>query len=605
MSYHKQQFADWRIGTLTYIDEYRIQLRSTTEELHDRLFKGSVQSINALNQYVFAYNDMQSQTLFRVMSIGEAEKPYSHDETAKTAREFTITALPIGEIRNDHYQAGVTHLPMVGSNIYACTDEDLHHIFRGSPTDGEEIGSLLGYASIRPNISLDRLLRGHTAILGNTGSGKSTTARLILHKLADQFISVHPPINEKARFIVFDLHGDYSSFQETASSTIRYIANDEYHLCPGDLSIDDWTSILKPSQRIQRPLLERALMYSKLNSDGRNYLYRYFALKAIRNPIVDSHASRQFLIDKYAMKITDFPDNDAERFRKELEQYELKFGNVDKVVIHDLEQLLLCGLPNEYRTGATTSIQSMLSDQSLREDSNKITIENIEESLNFVFAEEIIDGNRQARSYSEGLVTQIHNLRTRYSSNLFDIQRGKSILEVLNNSGLTFIDVCQVHDDDGLKLLSSFAARHVFEENQGEELADIKPTRLVFDEAHRYIRENDLADDSIFNRIAREGRKFGVSIVAISQIPSELSKVILSQTSAFIIHRIQNSADLEYIRMNVPAISQSQVRRLPMYTPGSCIILGNAIPLPMEIQVDDTYSNETPDISIYNITETE
>lgn len=100
----------------------------------------------------------------------------------------------------------------------------------------------------------------------------------------------------------------------------------------------------------------------------------------------------------------------------------------------------------------------------------------------------------------------------------------------------------------------------------------------------------------MFNRIAREGRKFGIYLTAISQIPSELSRVVLSQTGTFIIHRIQNSYDLDYVRRNISSISNGQVMRLPAFAPGTATALGSSITVPLELQIDDDFADETPTI---------
>ncbi|MHA5135872.1 ATP-binding protein [Oenococcus oeni] len=232
-------------------------------------------------------------------------------------------------------------------------------------------------------------------------------------------------------------------------------------------------------------------------------------------------------------------------------------------------------------------------------EKSDVTIEYLEKALDFVFSEEEVLGNRQARSFSQGLVTQLHNLKDKYSNNLFNAEQRISINDILHgHSGIIVIDVSQIIDDDGLKLFSNFVSRHLFEKNRQDPSRENNPVYLIFDEAHRYIKEGAIADDSIFNRIAREGRKFGINLTVISQIPSELSRVVLSQTSTFIIHRIQNSLDLDYIRKNVPAISNDQVFRLPYFSPGTAAILGSSMKIPMEIKVDGTFKDATPLISM-------
>lgn len=280
--------------------------------------------------------------------------------------------------------------------------------------------------------------------------------------------------------------------------------------------------------------------------------------------------------------------------------FDLHYGNLPDRLTDDITAVLQDYLTNQFMQNGTPDLEKIIDDNSLRKREHDVTIDDLVEALDFVFAEEEVRGNRQARSYSEGLVTQLNNLRDRYASNLFNQSHGTSIETLItSNKGLLIIDVSEVVDEAGLKLFSNYIARKLFERNRLDADCRNRPVYLVFDEAHRYIRESDIQDDSIFNRIAREGRKFGVSLITISQIPHELSKVVLSQTGAFFIHRIQNSLDLDFIKRNVPAISADQVARLPRFAPGTAVLLGSSLQIPVEIQVDGAFKFATPHASMY------
>lgn len=420
------------------------------------------------------------------------------------------------------------------------------------------------------------------------------------------------------------------------------------------LTLEDWASILSPSQKIQKPLLERAVKYSKLNDDGKKKLYAAFAYTAISNSSYDTHASRKTQIQKYYQRIQDELDvsvlsekiindvkNDINKYLRDaklsnkiensneinqktlMDYLVLNFGNIPSGVVEALQTILRayiskeivrepdnetndkdskCNRHHEHMKNNIPDYDCLLDDSCLKKEESKIILNDIRDALNFVFDEEEVKGNRQARYYSEGLVTQLNNLCDKYSNTLFKPNQGKEITECIKNQkGIVILDVSDVKDSDGLKLFSNFVARTTLDENVSRGKEDIHnyPVMLFFDEAHRYIREADLPDDSIFNRIAREGRKFGVWLTAISQIPSELSKVVLSQAGTFVIHRIQNSIDLEYVRRNVPAISSDQVNRLSSFPPGMAVILGSSMRLPIELQVDGKYQYITSGTSIF------
>lgn len=606
--------ANWRIGTICYIDQGKIKIKSTSDDMADRVFAGIPLRINSLNQYLYSYLSASNKVIFKIVSIEENEKPLADIELGKYASKYVLTAVPLGEIGGNKYIPGVIDIPMIGSDVYACDESDLESMFRiGS---GDEIGCIAGTANVRPLLDLDALFSSHLAILGNTGSGKSTSSRLLLNLLANKIGANPQVIKPESLFVVFDLHGDYSCLTDSQKRIgVRRIERDEYHLSPGCLDIEDWSTILDPSKRIQKPLLERAVKYSHLNSDGKKKLYAAFAYTAVRDTSVDSHAARKFQIGKYYQRVQGELDisciNDRKYYIGNAQQapanaadlikfFDLHYGNLPSGLADDITSVLRNYLTEKFILNDAPNLEAIINDGSLTKKEHEVTIDDLVEALDFVFSEEEVRGNRQARSYSEGLVTQLNNLRDRYANNLFNQSHGASIEDIITNeNGMLVIDVSEVIDEMGLKLFSSYIARKLFERNRLDANCRNRPVYLIFDEAHRYIRESDIQDDSIFNRIAREGRKFGLSLITISQIPHELSKVVLSQTGAFFIHRIQNSLDLDFIKRNVPAISADQVARLPNFAPGTAVLLGSQIEIPIELQIDGDFKYATPQASMY------
>ena len=591
---------EWRLGTISYISQRVIKFKASEMDISDRMCEGEALRLNSLNQYVYAYLNISTRVIFKIVEIEEKEFEYGEEAEAKNYYNYIFTAVPLGEVENFEYLPGVIEIPMVGSYIYACSSSILNVIFNEGEY-GVSLGVLSGYSSVVPKIDIAKFFSTHTAILGNTGSGKSTTARLFLNELIHQLSDSRFRLKASSSYIVFDLHGDYQDLP--SSKSVFKLNSKDYHICAGDLTIEDWVSLLSPSQRIQRPLLERALKYSLLSDEGIDKLLAALAYIAISDSNIDSHAARKIQIEKYLNRIS----KQLESFRKKfavvsstvtslLKQFVLYYGNLSEDVVQQLQDLLIKFVGESYYSSGLFDIDLLVQDY--RKDSSDITLDNIVKALDLVFSEEEVKGNKQARSYSEGLVTQLNNVASKYSANLFNLNNGDNIVNYLNKSGVIIIDISSVVDSDGLKLFSNFLARYTLENNMTNIGKNDSPVCLIFDEAHRYIQESTLLDDSIFNRIAREGRKFGVSLLVISQIPSELSRIVLSQTSTFVIHRIQNSIDLDYLRRNVPAISNSQIDRLPSFAPGTALILGSSIKLPIELQINGRYKDVTPPISI-------
>ena len=129
-----------------------------------------------------------------------------------------------------------------------------------------------------------------------------------------------------------------------------------------------------------------------------------------------------------------------------------------------------------------------------------------------------------------------------------------------------------------------------FGEHGGEEARGSLPVVLVLEEAQNYIRQARFAEEEsisriVFERIAREGRKFGLSLVVASQRPSELSKTVLSQCSSFIVHRLQNPEDLRYFKEIVPGIYEPMLEQIPALAPQTALVLGECVPAPALVKI--------------------
>ena len=116
------------------------------------------------------------------------------------------------------------------------------------------------------------------------------------------------------------------------------------------------------------------------------------------------------------------------------------------------------------------------------------------------------------------------------------------------------------------------------------------PIVIVLEEAQNYIAENKYSvAKTVFERIAREGRKYGISLIVSSQRPSELSKTVLSQCNSFIIHRLQNPEDQKYIRGLVSSANADILDQLPVIPQQHAIITGDCVRAPIQVRIDDVY----------------
>ncbi len=237
----------------------------------------------------------------------------------------------------------------------------------------------------------------------------------------------------------------------------------------------------------------------------------------------------------------------------------------------------------------------------------QFTFDDLEECLDFAILYEEAHGNRQIRDYCSQMFTRFKSLRDRseYAFMRYDIKPGEAIptmeafleqLLGLSKNGVNWqkrnqiiiVDMNSI-EDEVVELVSSVLARMTFRLLRQAEPRNRFPVHLLLEEAHRYISEtpSKFAIDAskIYERIAKEGRKYGLFLLVASQRPSELSKTVLSQCSNFVVHRIQNPDDLSQIRQMTPFISDAVLKRLPSLPKQHALVFGTSVNLPTTFKV--------------------
>jgi hypothetical protein len=231
------------------------------------------------------------------------------------------------------------------------------------------------------------------------------------------------------------------------------------------------------------------------------------------------------------------------------------------------------------------------------------TFDDLEECLDFAILYEEAHGNRQIRDYCSQMMTRFKSLKERaaYAFLRYEPEphaQGPSLREFLEEllglattgndqlvkrSQIIIVDMNAV-EDEVVELVASVLARMAFRQLRQAEPRNRFPVHLVLEEAHRYIADTPsryaIEASQIYERIAKEGRKYGLFLLVASQRPSELSKTVLSQCSNFVIHRIQNPDDLSQIRQMTPFISEAVLKRLPSLPKQHALVFGTSVNLP-------------------------
>lgn len=573
------------IGTISkvFFNKIVIEIPSPSNIQHN--YKGDIYICNGLNDYITIYKDLNNKFIYQITGLYEQEKPFLEYEESKFHQKAFFEAVPVGEVLNKEFEYGLSTFPMISEEVYLTTVEDIHRILMPDKNSlSVSFGQLTTHQYI-PQFSVDSLFTNHMSILGNTGSGKSTTVRKILNELLN--LEKKDLDLDHLNFIIFDVHNEYKSFGDRHAS---YINVDDIAIPLETLTIEDWINLVQPASAVQLPVLMNGLKMAslfRLNANHYNWIRAYCALELYNNQQTDAVTKRSKIVGLLEKL-------DSDEIKRVLALYNAQYGNFTPLHERDFKNVI-CEYIQANSTFQYEHCQQQLTNM-LEEASNSIAcLKDLKSGIDIVLLLEESKGNAQVRSHCSTLMTRIENLNLTYSKTLFDKSTEKisAFLEITQFKKAFTIFDCSSLDDNDLLFYTGYLIREVFERQKAIRQVEgfiNKSYNFILDEAHRYLtntnQEAQMKSLKVFEKIAKEGRKFGVFLVVASQRPSELSKTVLSQCNNFILHRIRNNLDLDQMRHSIPYINDSQLFRLSYLKTGVALTVGESFVVPMEILID-------------------
>ena len=537
-------------------------------------FGGYTYIAKGIVDYVTVVNDINQKFIYQVVKAEDKEHPLSKVENSKLEYTGKFDCIPIGIIQNGKIEFNMKHYPSLRDKVYLTSEEEYNLIF--SVEDSTESISLgLIEEKYIAQINLSKIFNHHGAILGNTGSGKSTTIR--------QIISESKKHNtDNLHLHVFDVHDEYSHI----NGIERIDVLSDFKINIENMDLQDWINLVKPSDLVQLPILQTALKLADGIKNNRiskiwlkcyvaHTLYSYVQTDAVARRTKIINILRETGIDTsgYSSQFANFSGTAEENFLKALIQkmYSEHPGETEYSFLHTQLEA------SEYKT---TSFEDLLN------------------GLEFSFLLEECKGNAQARSHCGTLETRIKSIQSRYSSLL----SSNGDVTPISDSQIIVYSVSNL-DDDLLLFFSSYLLKNIFDKNKQLPLEKRDVNIFILEEAHRYISKSretsSFQEIERFKKIAREGRKFGCFLFLSSQRPSELSSTVLSQCNNYLIHRIKNNLDLDYMLKTIPYIDSNQLTRISYLPTGTAFIVGELFPIPVEVKVFENTSDSvstTPEI---------
>ena len=536
------------------------------------------------------------------------------------------------------FQRGADALPTTGSMVMLPTTRQLRSIIEKDDEQGYvTIGSspLAGNAKVA--VDPNRLFGRHLAVLGNTGSGKSCSVagliRWSVEQAHEECCSSYP----NARFIILDPNGEYSTAFDASDSLRARIFKVDQTDDETTLKVPlwfwnsaEWSSFTQASEKTQRPTLEHALRFVRdghteplveANHDIRSFLRTVVTIIRIEqnkgNPWAEFPKPKSFLekIEKWKSglepELSKLEGNEREKLQRFINSIdelsrsrrEVSFPHWD-FTRQEIQELLAAASTAHSAFGGT-SFDVIPSD--------------IDAPIPFKGTSLLrsVEATAEMLNVSEHVETLLVRIRSLLSDTrmkpIIDSETEISLEQWLNdyiggdnaeNGCVSVIDLSLV-PSDVVHVITAVVARMIFEALQrylklnGATL----PTVLVMEEAHTFIkryREDAEYRDAAtvccqaFERISREGRKFGLGLILSSQRPNELSPTVLSQCNSFLLHRISNDRDQDIVHRLVPDNLRGLLRELPSLPSQTAILLGWATELPVLVRMNELPSEQQP-----------
>lgn len=529
-----------RIGSVIYVDTNQVLI---DVENNDKIYLLNVGSIVAIQttrvfEYIIGIIDRVKRKVNDFFEVDEVENELSDGEEYISSDVIQVSLIGTyktvdGNSKNN-FKRGIDTFPQITHNCFSINGENLR-LFMNVISDevSSEKQLIIGKFAIDDNalaiLDGDKFFQRHASILGSTGSGKSWCVA----NLIEEASKLNNP-----NIIVLDMHGEYKSLCDTDRKYADY-----YKIAgPGDLENDDEKYVFLPYW-----LLNRDEMLSMILDRS------------------DNNAPNQ------ASRFTFHVRELKEEALKELDKSKvLSTFTVDSPIPFGIEVLIARLKEDDTRKGIGTNGREVKG-----EWEGKLTrfISRLETK--------IMD-KRYGFLFKPNVNTLDYNWLSKLLCQMIGVDAGRK--------GIKIIDFSEVPSDI-LPIVTGIISRLLFDVQIWMNEEKRTPFAILCDEAHLYLPIQEDADSvqkqalGNFERIAKEGRKYGISLVVISQRPSDVSKTILSQCNNFLVLRLSNDRDKYVIRNLLPDALKGILDQLPLLDVGEAIAVGDAILLPSRIRL--------------------
>ena len=511
----------------------------------------------------------------------------------------TIRITFLGELTSDDFIGGLIKKPSLDAHIRIINDDELK-ILTGNENRGLRLGVSPLYNNFPLNVNIDEFFSNHTAIFGNTGSGKTYGICRIIQNIFPK----SQIIPYKSNFFIFDSYGEYinalkdlnknNEFYSFKVITTNMKKNYEKLNIPVCLlELDDVLNLLDATSFSQIAMVETALLYVKMFAREDKEALEF------KNHILSKAIISIMYTNQTSSKIRD----QIFEILSETNTPELSL-ETEVPGIGFTRQFRNCfDIDSEGRFAERKIISDYINsyiDEERKWNLNAgevcYSLHDLEVALNFTLYSERYLLNEAMYDSAMSLKVRLHDLANRSNSAFFssdgyitlDAYLKKIQINGNKKSQIVNFNLEDVDDRFARTVTKIFARMFMKYTKKLEERASF-PIHMILEEAHRYVIEGDdkkLIGYNIFERIAKEGRKYGLLLDLITQRPTDLNENVISQCANFLIFKINHPADLEYISKSVPNMSEDVIEKQKTLQAGTCVAFGRIFKIPMIVKME-------------------
>ncbi|WP_183934399.1 ATP-binding protein [Sphingomicrobium lutaoense] len=406
------------------------------------------------------------------------------------------------------FKRGVTRFPIPGCEVHPVTTPDLQSVFAADNRPHIEIGTVYPTDDIRGALYVDPMLGKHFAVLGSTGTGKSTSVSLILHRICEA--------SPEGHIVMIDPHGEYSA----AFKGFGEIFNvDNLQLPYWLMNFEEHCEVMLTSSGKDRQRDEDILAKCLLEARTRNKMAAEFGKVTVDSPI--------------------------------------------PYLLTDLNQIIVNEMGKLDRAGDAAPYQRL---------KNKLDELRTDPRFSFMFS---------------GMM--VSDTMGKFLAKMFRLPAEGRPISIVDVSGVP---------SEVTSTVVSVLARMVFDYAIWSRTEAQRPMLLVCEEAHRYVPKDESGGGQavrrILERIAKEGRKYGVSLGLITQRPSDLAEGVLSQCGTIISMRLNNERDQDVVRAAMPEGARGFLDAIPALRNRECIASGEGVNIPIRVTFDTLEAEKRP-----------